>query len=61
MITSIAATDFDDHQVDELQHVLTDLIFMNRGESVTCVEDLARYQADMNLSRLSGTKALKPM
>jgi ABC-2 type transport system ATP-binding protein len=53
------------HQVDELQHVLTDLIFMNRGRIlVTCsMEEFeSRYlEVTVNPEQVVTARALKPM
>lgn len=53
------------HQVEEIQHVLTDLMFINRGRivlncSMETVE--ARYQEVLvNSERIAAARALKPM
>jgi ABC-2 type transport system ATP-binding protein len=53
------------HQVDEIQHVLTDLMFINRGRIVlSCsMEELeARYQeVTVNPQQLAEARALRPM
>jgi ABC-2 type transport system ATP-binding protein len=53
------------HQVDEIQHVLTDLMFINRGRIVlSCsMEELeARYQeVTVNPEQLAEARALRPM
>jgi len=53
------------HQVDELQHVLTDLMFIDRGSIVfTCsMEEFeTRYsEVTLNPDRLAAARALKPI
>jgi ABC-2 type transport system ATP-binding protein len=53
------------HQVDEIQHVLTDLMFINRGRIVlTCsMEEIeARYlEVSVNPNQLAAARALKPI
>jgi ABC-2 type transport system ATP-binding protein len=53
------------HQVDELQHVLTDLMFMDRGRIVldSSMEDLeARFvELTVNPAQAAAARALKPM
>jgi len=53
------------HQIDELQNVLTDLMFIDRGRIVfTCsMEDFeARYaEVTVNPDRLAAARALKPI
>jgi ABC-2 type transport system ATP-binding protein len=53
------------HQVEELQHVLTDLMFMDRGRIVldSSMEDLdARFvELTVNPEQLAAARALKPL
>jgi ABC-2 type transport system ATP-binding protein len=53
------------HQVEEIQNVLTDVMFMNRGRIVfacTMEEFEARYrEVTVNPDRLAAARALKPM
>jgi len=53
------------HQVEEIQHVLTDLMFINHGRIVLAcsMEELeARYfEVNVNPDRLSAARALKPL
>ncbi len=53
------------HQVEELQHILTDLIFMDRGRivlSCTMEEFESRYvEATVNPDRVAQARALKPI
>src|SRR6201997_1587883 len=53
------------HQVDELQNVLTDLMFINRGRIVlhcTMEEFESRYlEVTVNPDKLAAARALKPM
>jgi ABC-2 type transport system ATP-binding protein len=53
------------HQVEELQHVLTDLMFINRGRIVfdCTMEDFeARYaEVTVNAEHLEAARALKPI
>jgi ABC-2 type transport system ATP-binding protein len=53
------------HQVDELQHVLTELMFMDRGRIVldSSMEDLeARFvELTVNPAQAAAARALKPM
>jgi ABC-2 type transport system ATP-binding protein len=53
------------HQVEELQHVLTDLMFINRGRivlSCTMEEFESRYlEVQINSEHLAAARALKPI
>ena len=53
------------HQVEEVQHVLTDLMFINRGRIVfncTMEEFESRYlEVTVNPERVAAARALKPM
>ena len=53
------------HQVEELQHVLTDLIFMDRGRIVldTSMEDVESRYAELTVlpAQLAAARALKPI
>ena len=53
------------HQVDELQHVLTDLVFLNRGRIVLngSMEELeTRYaEVQVNPDQLAAARALRPI
>jgi len=53
------------HQVEELQHILTDLMFMDRGRivlSCSMEEFESRYlELTVNPDQLSAARALKPM
>jgi ABC-2 type transport system ATP-binding protein len=53
------------HQVEELQHILTDLMFMDRGRivlSCTMEEFESRYlELTVNPDQLSAARALKPI
>jgi ABC-2 type transport system ATP-binding protein len=53
------------HQVEELQHILTDLMFMDRGRIVlncTMEEFESRYvEVTVNPDRAAAARALKPM
>ena len=53
------------HQVEELQHVLTDLIFMDRGRIVldTSMEDVESRYAELTAlpAQLAAARALKPI
>src|SRR5579864_8181630 len=53
------------HQVDEIQDVLTDLMFINRGRivlSCTMEEFAARYlEVTVNPDKLAAARAVKPM
>jgi len=53
------------HQVEELQHVLTDLMFIDRGRIVfgcSMDEIEARYlEVTVNPERVAAARALKPM
>jgi ABC-2 type transport system ATP-binding protein len=53
------------HQVEEVQHVLTDLMFINRGRivlSCTMEEFESRYlEVQVNPERLAAARALKPI
>jgi ABC-2 type transport system ATP-binding protein len=53
------------HQAEELQHVLTDLMFMNRGRIVldTSMEDVESRYAELTVhpSQLAAARALKPI
>src|SRR6202022_1675459 len=53
------------HQVEELQHILTDLIFMDRGRSVlscSMEEFESRYvEVTVNPDQVAAARALKPM
>lgn len=53
------------HQVEELQHILTDLIFMDRGRVVLCCtmeEFEARYlEVTVNPDQVASARALKPI
>jgi ABC-2 type transport system ATP-binding protein len=53
------------HQVDELQHVLTDLVFLNRGRIVlngTMEELETRYaEVQVNPDQLAAARALRPI
>src|SRR5215468_5603543 len=53
------------HQVDELQHILTDLMFIDRGRTVlSCtMEELERRYAEVMVraERLADARALKPI
>jgi ABC-2 type transport system ATP-binding protein len=53
------------HQVDELQHILTDLMFIDRGRivlSCSMEEFESRYmEVTVNPDQLAGARALKPM
>jgi ABC-2 type transport system ATP-binding protein len=53
------------HQVEELQHVLTDLMFINRGRIVlgcTMEEFESRYfEVQVNPEQLAAARALKPI
>jgi len=53
------------HQVDEIQHVLTDVIFIDRGRIIfeRSMEELeSRYlEVMVNPERLAAARALKPM
>jgi ABC-2 type transport system ATP-binding protein len=53
------------HQVEELQHILTDLMFMDRGRivlSCSMEEFESRYlEVTVNPDQLSAARALKPM
>ncbi len=53
------------HQVEEIQHVLTDLMFINRGRIVLACsmeEFEARYrEVTVNPERVAAARALKPM
>ncbi len=53
------------HQVDELQHVLTDLVFLNRGHIVLngSMEELeSRYaEVQVNPEHLAAARALRPI
>jgi ABC-2 type transport system ATP-binding protein len=59
--TIIVAT----HQVDEIQHVLTDVVFLHRGRIVfsrTMDEVEARYrEVQVNPDKLAAARALKPI
>jgi ABC-2 type transport system ATP-binding protein len=53
------------HQVEELQHVLTDLMFMDRGRIVldTSMEDVESRYAELTVlpAQLAAARALKPI
>ena len=53
------------HQVDELQHILTDLMFIDRGRivlSCSMEEFESRYmEVTVNPDQLAGARALKPI
>ena len=53
------------HQVDEIEHVFTDLMFINRGRivlSCTMEEFAARYlEVTVNPDKLAAARAVKPM
>src|SRR5919109_4046499 len=53
------------HQVDEIQHILTDLLFINRGRIVldcSMEEVESRYlEVKVNPERLAAARALRPM
>ena len=53
------------HQVEELQHILTDLMFMDRGRivlSCTMEEFESRYvEATVNPDKVAAARALKPI
>jgi ABC-2 type transport system ATP-binding protein len=53
------------HQVEELQHILTDLIFMDRGRivlSCSMEEFESRYvEVTVNPDQVAAARALKPM
>ena len=52
------------HQVEELQHILTDVVFMNRGRIIfasTMDEFESRYrEVTVNSDRLAAARALRP-
>ena len=52
------------HQVEELQHILTDVVFMNRGRIIfaSAMDDFeSRYrEVTVNADRLAAARALRP-